>query len=581
MKYNVIIKLLPLALLCSSVARAEDAIQADPTATPASIQISSGFAGNYLSGQFAKSNGDIKGAIRYLRSAYKNAPGDPGVAAQLEGLLLLDGKVDEAILIAEDINQHGSDPVSILLATVKQVKKGDLEKASEVLSPAFETDSGQLWLPLVSGWIEAGQGRIAKPLALEDLNINSNKTSQIVSYHLALINAQAGFTDAAAVNFKNAVEDTKIPAGRIMSALVQFYDRNGSPPLLKSIAETYRPLTEAPEVRGSSPSISTPREGIAEVLYTMGSVMQSAGITQDAVIYLQLSLYLHPSLSIAALTMGDAYSELRQYEKANASYAKIEAGNYLYTKAQLRRAVNYNQLGRFPEALEMLERLAKTSAGVPEVLIAQGDLLRLHARYGEAVKAYSQALQHIPKLQEYHWPVLFARGVSFEHTGKWELAEQDMQHALRLTPDQPDVLNYLGYSWLVRGEHTDKARDMIARAVKARPNDAQIVDSMGWGLYLAGQYDEATEYLEKAVDLMPNDPVVNDHLGDVYWRLGRKTEARYQWERALSFSPETSLVGIIQKKLKDGLPEITQAQDILRTNHAMSGDPVKAMAVTE
>ncbi len=137
------------------------------------------------------------------------------------------------------------------------------------------------------------------------------------------------------------------------------------------------------------------------------------------------------------------------------------------------------------------------------------------------------------------WPVLFARGACLERLGKWALAEKDLRRALELKPDQPDVLNYLGYGWMERRLNLADARAMIEKAVKARPDDAEIVDSMGWALYLQGDFQHATEYLEKAVELLPGDATVNDHLGDVYWRLGHKTEARYQWERSLSFSPDS------------------------------------------
>ena len=157
--------------------------------------------------------------------------------------------------------------------------------------------------------------------------------------------------------------------------------------------------------------------------------------------------------------------------------------------------------------------------------------------------------------------IYFARGVSYERIDRWSLAEADLKRALKLSPDQPDVLNYLGYTWLTRGENLAEARAMIEKAVAQRPGDPQIIDSMGWALFLLKQYADSAAFLEKAVELLPGDPTINDHLGDAYWRLGRLTEARYQWERSLTYGPETAEADIIRKKLKDGMPSVPLAPE--------------------
>ena len=127
-----------------------------------------------------------------------------------------------------------------------------------------------------------------------------------------------------------------------------------------------------------------------------------------------------------------------------------------------------------------------------------------------------------------------------------------MQEALRLSPDQPDVLNYLGYSWIDRGERLDEGLAMIQRAVELRPFSGAIIDRLGWAYFRMGDYPRALDLLERAVELEPSDPTLNDHLGDVYWRMGRRIEARFQWERALSFEPEEP--DTIRAKLEAGLP---------------------------
>ena len=116
-------------------------------------------------------------------------------------------------------------------------------------------------------------------------------------------------------------------------------------------------------------------------------------------------------------------------------------------------------------------------------------------------------------------------------------------------------MNYLGYSWLDQNMNIPQAFDLIKKAVKLKPNDGYIIDSLGWGYYIQKDYEQAVKHLDKAVELRPEDPTLNDHLGDVYWRLGRKLEAKFQWNQALTLSPEPEDAEKIKKKLEGGLAD--------------------------
>jgi len=159
-----------------------------------------------------------------------------------------------------------------------------------------------------------------------------------------------------------------------------------------------------------------------------------------------------------------------------------------------------------------------------------------------------------------HWFLFYVRGIAYERSGRWEEAERDFRKALELEPDQPNVLNYLGYSLVEKGIKLDEALEMIRKAVEKRPNDGYITDSLGWALYRLGRYEEAVEPMERAVELTPLDPVINDHLGDVYWMVGRKREARFQWKRALSFGPDEKDAARIRRKLEVGLDKVLEEE---------------------
>jgi tetratricopeptide (TPR) repeat protein len=553
------------------------AAQAEPAAPAEAPAESGSLAGSYLSSQFARSSGDIDGAIRFLKRVHKTQPQDADISGQLMGILLLDGQVTEAVSLAGKLGAEPSqDPIAFLILTLEDIRQENIRAASSRLDKAFETGVGQLWLPLITAWVDAGLTKPADPVRIEELSGSLSRALPMLYFHLALINDYAGFKEAAAENFLQAVENPRTPPVRVMERLLQFYERAGKPAILSPLVNEYRAANPDALAESVAQPIASVRDGVAEVLFSMGSVMRGAGVVQDAVIYLQLALYLKPDLHLAASQLGDAYGDLKLWEKANAAYARVPQGDTAYGRARIRMALNLARLGKVPQAFAQLDALAKQPAFHDNALVAKGDLLRQRQQFDEAVAAYTQVLNASDKLQVNDWAVLFARATCYERLGKWDEAETDLMKALVLKPDQPDVLNFLGYSWLVRGERLDEALAYIERAVAAKPSDPQIIDSMGWALYLNGQYEKSVEYLEKAVAMLPGDAVVNDHLGDVYWRLGRKTQARFQWQRALSFATDAALAESLSRKLADGLPAVAAT---LKSPLAAAERPASSSAV--
>ncbi|MGE0754962.1 MAG: tetratricopeptide repeat protein [Alphaproteobacteria bacterium] len=514
-------------------------------------QFESGFAGSYLASQYARRSGNYEAATQYLQDAYDTHPDNMELAKQLQGTLLLSGRINDAMNVARTIHaRENNEAVSALLLTLDAVKNGDDEKAQDILKTSFKSVDGQLWLPLVSAWLEVNQGTLKKPLDIKSIKAATGRAAMIVQYHLALINDMAGFEKTAASNFKQAANDENPPV-RVMEALMSFYERNDKPAELKPLVEAY--IAQYPDFKAENIGVHNAKDGIAEVLFTMGSIMLTANLDQDAAIYLRLALFLRPDFPLVQITLADSYSDMQQYEIANELYSQINPQHSLYLSAQINRAVNFHHLGSIAKALELLDQLGKNKDAQYLAMVTKGDILRENLRFADAVDAYSQAMDLLPALESRHWGLLFARGASHERMKNWNQAEKDLQKALSLSEGQPEVLNYLGYLWLVRGKHTTKAKEMINNALSQRPNDPQIMDSMGWAYYLTGEYGKAARLLEKSLNMIPSDPTVNDHLGDVYWQQGRKNEARFQWERSLMFSPEPEQAETTRRKLKDGL----------------------------
>ena len=183
-----------------------------------------------------------------------------------------------------------------------------------------------------------------------------------------------------------------------------------------------------------------------------------------------------------------------------------------------------------------------------------GNMLRGRKEFAGAAEYYSKAIDLIGKPDKQHWDQYYSRAVCLERLGQWPKAEADFKVALDLNPDEPLILNYLGYSWVDRNDRVEEALKLIKRAVELKPEDGYYIDSLGWAYYRLGRFEEAVAQLERAVELKAEDPTINDHLGDAYWRAGRKFEAQYQWSIALASKPEAVDVPKIQAKLKDGMP---------------------------
>jgi len=280
--------------------------------------------------------------------------------------------------------------------------------------------------------------------------------------------------------------------------------------------------------------------------------MQTSAL-DTSLVFARMALMQQPDFPYAWLMIGDILLNQERFADAAEVYRSIPADSPIYYPVRLRLAEALANLERQDEALALLRDLAKDYPRAAEAPVARGDLLRRQEKWDAAAAAYREGITRLDELEPRHWTLLYSLGVALERGGRWDEAEQAFLDALDLQPDQPLVLNYLGYSWIDRGENLEKGKALIETAVRQRPTDGYIVDSLGWAHYLLGDYEQAVKDLERAVELTPADPTINDHLGDAYWRVGRTLEARFQWQRALSLDPEEEMVEAIRDKLANGL----------------------------
>ena len=386
----------------------------------------------------------------------------------------------------------------------------------------------------------------------------------LYQFHTALMADVAGMTEKASGHFKLASEKVFHPNFRVVQGFGLHLERTGKKAQAKTLYDNY--LSEnrvsvgfdlalrRPDGEERAPMlVSTAAEGVAEVLFYLASVALRRDSQRDALVFGQLALYLRPDFDLARMLVAGILEGMGRTENAIAVYRAVDKRSAFFWSARLAVADNLEALDRDDEAIRLLRGLAKEDTVRAEPLVSLGDILRSNKRFKESVFAYDRAIARLPDLNKNHWPILYSRGISLERSKQWKRAELDFKHALKLEPNQPYVLNYLGYSWVDQGINLYRARKMIERAVELRPTDGYIVDSLGWVLFRMRDFKAAVHQLERAVELRPNDPTINDHLGDAYWQVGRYIEARFQWKRALALKPEEDRVSIIETKLLHGL----------------------------
>ena len=264
-------------------------------------------------------------------------------------------------------------------------------------------------------------------------------------------------------------------------------------------------------------------------------------------------------LAMALLSLGDLYEDLKKPDLAIKAYERVPATSSLSRNAEIQMAVDLDALDRTDDAKQRLQHVIAQRPKDSEAIIELGNIQRARKDFAGCADTYSKAIDTVPNPEKSNWVVFYFRGICYERSHQWPAAEADMKKALDLFPEQPLVLNYLGYSWVDQGVHLDQGMDMIRRAVEQRPDDGYIVDSLGWAYFRTGNYDEAVKNLERAVELKPEDPTINDHLGDAYWRVGRMLEAHFQWSHAKDLKPEPEDLPKIEAKLQNGLPSDTSS----------------------
>lgn len=523
-------------------------------------------SGAYLAGRAASFESDYEAAaLYYTRALVRDASNLTLMENAITAYLGL-GDVEAALPIARRLMQSGgNNQIANLVLVANNTAKEDWAQIIENLDAGQSV--GPLYDGLVRAWALVGMGRMTDALEQFDVVAEGRGVQDFGLYHKALALASVGDFEGANTIFSGAGGQplglTRRGVLAHVHVLSQLERHDDALELLTSVFGTavdpeFLQLRARLEAKETIPfdTITTAVDGVAEVHYSIAGALSGEASDGYTLIYSRLASYLRPGHIDALLLSAGILEQLEQFELATAVYDKVPRDDPSYHAAELGRANTLERSGREDAAIEVLTQLAESHGHLPAVHIALGDTLRQMERFGEAIPPYARALDLLGEPAANHWVIYFSRGIANEREGNWPAAEADFRKALELQPDQPQVLNYLGYSYVEMEENLDEALSMIERAVAGQPNSGYITDSLGWVLYRMGRYDEAVGHMERAVELLPIDPIINDHLGDVYWAVGRKREAEFQWLRALSFDPEEDEAERIRQKLELGLDQV-------------------------
>lgn len=529
-------------------------------------------SGAYLAAMQADLRNDYVAAAEYYGRALVQDGDNPALLQNAAVMEVAAGDVAAARPLADRLAEAMPDSqVAALIRVADALAEADYDAADRLLDEAGEAVNPLLG-GLLAGWIAVGrQDFDAAVAAFDDMDANE-ALAAYGQYHKALALAFAG--DFVSAERILAGDEESGPLHLNRGALIAHaeilaqIDREDEALAIldealaggipdAAIADLRNRLAAGEQVAFSR--IADALNGAAESYRTLADALDTRDSERISLVHARLAAHIRPDMIEAHLLAAELLEAQDRYALATEALSRVPASSPWFVTAEVRRANTQREAGEPEAGVATLAALAESHPDQIEVHSAHGDALRAEERFAEAAEAYSRAIELIDTPQQAHWVIFYTRGIAHERAGDWEAAEADFRQALELQPDQPLVLNYLGYSLVERRENLDEALDMIERAVAGQPDDGYITDSLGWVLYRLGRYEEAVPHMLRAVELTPDDAIINDHLGDVLWMVGRKREAEFQWRRALSLGPADDLdMDRVRRKIEVGLDAVLE-----------------------
>ncbi len=488
-----------------------------------SNSVKSSSYGDFLTASVAQKTGDFSNAVKFYEKAIEQDPDNIDILNKLYGIYLFKGDYENAIIQAKrniELDKENNtkpsklSPIPYLLVALENFKekntKQNYQLLKDITSPSVEDKShlDAVVLPLILAWSYAVNEDYKNAFSVID-NITVTYMLSVFSFNRAMINDLAN-------NKPILIEGKDYPV----------------------------------EIKA--------RKFIAEVFFELSQYSLQSKNLEEAVIYVRLARYLDPELYKLKKLLAMIFESMNRLEEANIVYDEVEKSDPNYKDAQFSKAINLHNLQKDEDALEILKNLNANNELTFQIAFAKGGINLNRKNYKQAIKEYKIAEKEIKNLVPDHWNLFFNLGIAYDKTGDWQNAESYLKKSVQLNPENPEVLNYLAYSWLVKNKNIKQARAMLEAAVIKSGGAPHILDSYGWALYKLGYYVEALPFLEQASLALPYNSVINSHLGDLYWKLGRRKEALYQWKKAKDYYDKENSDEILLEDINNKISSYTK-----------------------
>ena len=525
---------------------------------------SKSYYGSILSGQIANYNNDSTLSADFFNYANGINPKNNNVYNLALMSLVMSGRVQAAIekviFYQKNYGKEFNDSIiANFLIFINKVKKNEINIALAHLNEKKDFLITEKMKPILKAWLSDNLDQATESIEKYEYKSEGLSLSNIYFHHLALLQNYHNKKKLAESTFEKHLAVFDLEKIRSLFFYDNFLNKHKNykeNKFISSFINKYSDHSFASHLKNKNRLtyiIESPSQGISETIYNLAQTLYSQGMFETSLALAHTSLYLNPNNHIVNYLISQNLNSLQKKQSAISYLEKIPEESYISRNSNLTAAELYIDLGNYKIAEKYLNKLEKKYQNKSEILYKLGEINHIQKNYDDAIKYFSSAISQAKITDEKNWYLFYSRGMSYERSSKWDLAEKDFLYALELSPNQPLTLNYLGYSWIDLGKNIEEAHRLIIKAVSLRPNDGYFVDSLGWAYYRMGEYKKAVLELEKAVSLVPNDPIINDHLGDAMWRAGYKYEAVYQWKRALIYKPDNELENKIKFKLKKGL----------------------------
>lgn len=546
-------------------------LSACAAANPGSATSATGSAyGDFLAARYADAQQDPTAAVHYYTQALAAAPGNHALLSEAFIAAVISGSPQAPALA----RQVSNDTLATMLLGNQAALNGNYAEAARQYALLPPGDLSGLLAPLLTAWALTGEGNSTAALATLQPHIDDGSPfGGVYALNAALIADQAHDMKDASKYYADPANNIADPNLRLAQIMASWQARQGNTAAaqaeLVAMANTHPGLAGAlPGLQAqiAQPVITSPTDGLAEAYLTVAGSLNQPSQAVLRLTFLHFALDLRPNLAAArillatVLTGSDDSSTPATPSKALMQSAldalqPIPSTDPLYGPAAAQEATLMASLGQTQPAIDLINKLLVTYPNDIGLLEQAGDTLRGNNQFAEAIPYYSRAIAELPNPPPpAAWTLYYDRGISIDQGGDWSKAEPDLQEALKLSPNQPYVLNYIGYTWALRGENLPQALAMLNQAVSLAPDEGAIIDSLGFVNLKTGDTKQAMQLLIKAVQMDPDDAEVNAHLGDAFYADGQKLQADYQWQRALSLKPDPKLQADIEAKLKQFTP---------------------------